>query len=58
MTGPDTSSDRPTCVLLLAYRTVSGVNGPLVILDNVKVNSISGEKCDINGIQFCCYGWS
>ena len=25
------------CFIHLAYRTVSGVNGPLVILDNVKV---------------------
>jgi len=28
--------DRVSCVAT-AYRTVSGVNGPLVILDNVKV---------------------
>ena len=25
------------CIFYLAYRTVSGVNGPLVILDHVKV---------------------
>lgn len=29
--------DHMLVLLLLAYRTVSGVNGPLVILDDVKV---------------------
>lgn len=28
---------------LLAYSTVSGVNGPLVILDNVKVRMLTGS---------------
>ena len=34
-----------TCALPAAYRTVSAVNGPLVILDNVKVREHSRSTC-------------
>lgn len=40
-------------VLSSAYSTVSGVNGPLVILDNVKVRSILHLICFIINIMVC-----
>ncbi len=47
-------------IVLPAYRTVSGVNGPLVILDNVKVTvllyynglaSLSEGSCILHDVE-------